>query len=282
MIKIEHIETFGFKGALRGMRNPMNSWGRADTLFDSCGNVKMLGLNDANLMINLRKAGTDHRKYLRMFHVQMDITAPLYWWKDFDTYKVGTVANSCSTMHKIQEKKFVPGDFAHEHLDDCGMNLLQTTIDYLNYYRDVYNDCNKTDKDAWYRMIQMLPSSYMQRRTVDVTYEVLLNLYNARKNHRLYEFREICSKIMEDVAYLEWLFYMRQPNLKIGDKLICNYTNHPIYAYHEIVTLEKISEKHGTYKLEGYDIWTDLSGLSRYAENEIHDFREGISGRDVL
>ena len=202
MIKIENIEVTGWRAALRGMRNPMNSWGRADSTFLPDGRLDKLGPNDLDLMRRLYRAGRDHRKYLRMIHVQMDITAPLYWWKDYDTYKVGTVANSCSTMHKIQESFFTTDMFSCEHLDEQGMNLLQLTCDYLNSQRKTFNDSNKLDKMAWYRMIQMLPSSYEQKRTVDLSYEVVFNILQARSNHRLFEFRELCSDELMKLPYI--------------------------------------------------------------------------------
>ena len=206
MIQISNTETYGWEAAIRGMRNPMNSWDKSDSYFgpeyleDEDTYVKpFVGANDYDLMTRLRNAGTDHRKYMRMITVYCDITAPLYWWKEFDTYKVGTVANSCSTMHKIQAKEFTIDDFSHEHLiDTC---LLEAVINELNIYRDIYNNYDKqTDeykaeyskKDIWWQMIQLLPSSYNQKRTVMMNYEVLANMYKSRKQHKLDEWRELC------------------------------------------------------------------------------------------
>ncbi len=196
MIKIENIETFGWEAAIRGMRNPMNSWEKSDSyMWESSGWFEV-GKNDLDLMTRLCNAGTDHRKFMRMITVYMDITAPLYWWKEFDTYKVGTVANSCSTMHKIADKEFTLEDFSHEHLENSWLSHLKKTIKLLNEARDAYHWCN-TDakKEWWWQMIQLLPSSYNQRRTVMLNYEVLANIYKSRKNHRLDEWRDFCEMI---------------------------------------------------------------------------------------
>lgn len=196
MIKIENIETFGWEAAIRGMRNPMNSWEKSDSyMWESSGWFEV-GKNDLDLMARLCNAGTDHRKFMRMITVYMDITAPLYWWKEFDTYKVGTVANSCSTMHKIADKEFTLEDFSHEHLENSWLSHLKKTIKLLNEARDAYHWCN-TDakKEWWWQMIQLLPSSYNQRRTVMLNYEVLANIYKSRKNHRLDEWRDFCETI---------------------------------------------------------------------------------------
>ena len=241
MIKIEHTEVFGFNAAIRGMRNPMNSWDKSDSIFyyrdcgsclhsleDNCQlyDCTVLGKNDLALMKNLSKAGTDHSKYLRFITVTADITAPLYWWKEFDTYKVGTVANSCSTMHKIHAKEFTLDDFSHEHLftykdnSNQGRNLvyycdeyantatdvLEFTIEALNHFRTLYLETK--DKKFWWQMIQLLPSSYNQKRTVLLNYQVLKNMYHARKSHKLDcwidfcrwceslpYFREICVEV---------------------------------------------------------------------------------------
>ena len=216
MLTIDKTETYGWEAAIRGMRNPMNSWDKSDSehICESCEdpwsgtgyifdtNMVNIGPNDIDLMKRLRNAGTDHRKYLRMITVYCDIIAPLYWWKEFDTYKVGTVANSCSTMHKIQAKEFTIDDFSHEHLiSDC---LLESVINELNIYRDIYNNYDKqTDeykfdfskKDIWWQMIQLLPSSYNQKRTVMLNYEVLTNTYKSRKNHKLDEWHTFCDWI---------------------------------------------------------------------------------------
>lgn len=220
MLKIENIDIIGFETAIRGMRNPMNSWEKSDTFFfcTSQGDIRKIGEgpnleliseigpNDADLMMKLRNAGTDHRKFMRMITVYMDITAPLYWWKEYDTYKVGTVANSCSTMHKIASKEFTFDDFSHEkliasvcmeiqeqHIRISPIQALWTTIECLNSYRDLY--LKTKDKKYWWQMIQLLPSSYNQRRTVMLNYEVLANMYKSRKNHKLDEWRTFCEYI---------------------------------------------------------------------------------------
>ena len=212
MLKIENTETYGWEAAIRGMRNPKNSWDKSDSEWkyyggDCYNGVFVIGKNDLDLMMRLRNAGTDHRKYLRMITVYCDITAPLYWWKEYDTYKVATVANSCSTMHKIHAKEFTIDDFSHEHLySDC---LLEDIINELNVYRDIYNNYDKqTDeykaefskKDIWWQMIQLLPSSYNQKRTVELNYEVLANMYKSRKNHKLDEWHTLCDWI-ESLPY---------------------------------------------------------------------------------
>lgn len=252
MIKIENVEVMGWDAAIRGMRNPMNSWEKSDSNYrpilasrcdtctsylldnwDDCDNCEvhklcnspnyfLVGPNDLDLMTRLSKAGTDHRKFMRMITVYLDITAPLYWWKEFDTYKVGTVANSCSTMHKIADKEFVRDDFSYEHLIDydlyscnevdglvinvashigCGgLQLLDLTINVLNYYRGKYLVAK--DKKYWWQMIQLLPSSYNQRRTVMLNYEVLANIYKSRKGHKLDEWNSFCDWI-ESLPYAE-------------------------------------------------------------------------------
>lgn len=195
MIKIEHTETFGWETAVRGMRNPMNSWARSDSAFmGEPGEQFFLGEDDLGLMKRLGNAGSDHGKFLRMINVTMDITAPLYWWKEFDTYKVGTVANSCSTMHKIHTKEFTLDDFSCEYLWDTTRMQLQATIDILNICREAFNSSSGSPeykKQCWWQMIQLLPSSYNQRRTVQLNYAVLKNIYRARKNHKLDEWRII-------------------------------------------------------------------------------------------
>lgn len=193
MIKIENIETFGWEAATRGMRNPMNSWEKSDSHMWETSGWFEVGKNDLDLMTRLRNAGTDHRKFMRMITVYMDITAPLYWWKEFDTYKVGTVANSCSTMHKIADKEFTPEDFSAEHLRTSYKTSLSFTIENLNIAR--FNYLQSKDKEDWWQMIQLLPSSYNQRRTVMLNYEVLANIYKSRKNHRLDEWRDFCETI---------------------------------------------------------------------------------------
>lgn len=206
MIKIENIEVFGLESAIRGMRNPMNSWKNSDSGFgcggclrcDFCGLIDcdhfhkkfIVGENDLELMQKLIKAGSDHSKFMRQIIVSMDITAPLYWWKEYDTYKVGTVANSCSTMHKIHAKPFEREDFSHDRLTDDALAVLDALIAYLNGERVNFN--NTKDKQCWHNMIQLLPTSYNQRRTVTLSYAVLRNMYHARKNHKLDEWRDFC------------------------------------------------------------------------------------------
>lgn len=216
MIKIENVEVMGWEAAIRGMRNPMNSWDKSDsgtkcpyekeTCCGECQQNFCIGPNDKDLMRRLAKAGTDHRKFMRMITVYMDITAPLYWWKEFDTYKVGTVANSCSTMHKIAEKEFEMSDFSCEHLKPTSIKMMHDIIDILNKYRADYNNPEAeklgVKKDYWWQMIQLLPSSYNQRRTVILNYEVLANIYKSRKNHRLDEWVEFC-KWIESLPYSE-------------------------------------------------------------------------------
>ena len=214
MLKIENTEVLGWEHAIRGMRNPMNSWEKSDSkwysigiptsnkaaLNDKCLSQKYcLGDNDLDLMKRLRNAGTDHRKFMRMITVYLDITAPLYWWKEFDTYKVGTVANSCSTMHKIHAKEFTLEDFSCEKLYDP-LGDLRPTIDRLNVYRERYLETK--DKNDWWQMIQLLPTSYNQKRTVMLNYEVLANIYKSRRNHKLDEWHTFCDWI-EELPYSE-------------------------------------------------------------------------------
>lgn len=210
MIKIENVEVMGWEAAIRGMRNPLNSWEKSDSGWfsseDDMGvdyvqynshsdpsELYFIGSNDLDLMKRLTKAGTDHRKFMRMIAVYADITAPLYWWKEFDTYKVGTVANSCSTMHKIAEKEFEMSDFSCEHLKPTSIKIMHDIIDILNKYRADYNNPEAgklgVKKNYWWQMIQLLPSSYNQKRTVMLNYEVLANIYKSRKNHKLDEWR---------------------------------------------------------------------------------------------
>ena len=216
MIKIENTEVMGWEAAIRGMRNPMNSWEKSDShicTMDAsfCMDCKhkeqyCIGPNDLDLMTRLRKAGTDHRKFMRMITVYVDILAPLYWWKEFDTYKVGTVANSCSTMHKIAAKEFTLEDFSCEHMNHTSLNVLKEIIDLLNKYREDYlnPEAGKigVKKDYWWQMIQLLPSSYNQRRTVMLNYEVLANIYKSRYNHKLDEWHTFCDWI-ESLPYAE-------------------------------------------------------------------------------
>ena len=200
MIKIENVDVYGWEAAIRGARNPMNSWHLMDSCYNN-GEFEM-GEKDYDLLRRLTIAGPEHRKWNRMITVTMDITAPLYWWKEFDTYKVGTVANSCSTMHKIHAKEFELDDFSHEHLEDYPKWLLSQVILEINKNRD---DFNKTkDKDYWWQMIQLLPSSYNQKRTVQLNYEVLNTMYHARKNHKLDEWHTLCDEI-EKLPYSEFI-----------------------------------------------------------------------------
>ena len=221
MIKFENTEVYGWEAAIRGMRNPMNSWAKSDSEFSVCEceqwphdikrSLASIGPNDFDLMMRLRNAGTDHRKFMRMIVVYVDITAPLYWWKEADTYKVGTVANSCSTMHKIAAKEFTLEDFSTEHLigyennvvvhddtfEDYGWwssEVLDITITGLNFYRKKYLETK--DKKYWWQMIQLLPSSYNQRRTVMLNYEVLANIYKSRRNHKLDEW---------SIGFIQWI-----------------------------------------------------------------------------
>lgn len=229
MLKIENTEVVGFEAAIRGMRNPMNSWEKSDSCtkgfvwcnvfcgkpIDGCDKESglYLGPNDHDLMMRLRNAGTDHRKFMRMIIVYLDITAPLYWWKEFDTYKVSTVANSCSTMHKIADKEFTFDDFSHEKLINSAcmeireqnirispIQALATTIECLNSYRDLY--LQTKDKKYWWQMIQLLPTSYNQKRTIMLNYEVLANIYKSRRNHKLDEWHTFCDWI-ERLPYSE-------------------------------------------------------------------------------
>lgn len=231
MLKISNFEVLGWEHAIRGMRNPMNSWAKSDSEVSICEcehwphDVKKsfarLGSNDLDLMKRLRNAGTDHRKFMRMITVYVDILAPLYWWKEFDTYKVGTVANSCSTMHKIHAKEFEPKDFSHEHLIYPSYQHLEKTIDILNVYRwcyvkyaDLKNGVfpvshevgdiieNMSKNEIWWQMIQLLPSSYNQKRTVMLNYEVLANIHKGRRNHKLDEWHTFCDWI-EELPYSE-------------------------------------------------------------------------------
>ena len=232
MLKIENTEVMGWEAAIRGMRNPMNSWEKSDSRFnllDDCGDCthcnlrfdecheQQIGPNDLDLMTRLRNAGTDHRKFMRMITVYLDVTAPLYWWKEFDTYKVGTVANSCSTMHKIADKEFTLDDFSYEHLyaedeidgmyysttaeeEFTSTDVLKVVIESLNNYRKMY--LATKDKKEWWQMIQLLPSSYNQKRTVMLNYEVLANIYKSRRNHKLDEWHTFCDWI-ESLPYSE-------------------------------------------------------------------------------
>ena len=243
MIKLENTEVLGWEHAIRGMRNPMNSWNKMDSGWktdctdehlivdsDTEGYFELgLGPNDRKLMMNLRNAGTDHRKFMRMIVVYADITAPLYWWKEMDTYRVGVEKNSCSTMHKIAAKEFTLEDFSHEHLAECdgewvdiltvdpysfpameSTDIFKTVVEGLNRFRSRYLETK--DKKYWWQMIQLLPSSYNQRRTVMLNYEVLANIYKSRRNHKLDEWRELCAWI-ERLPYSELITGKREEDL---------------------------------------------------------------------
>lgn len=236
MIKIENTEIVGWEAAIRGMRNPLNSWEKSDSKWYSIGiptsnsaaiNDKYLsqkyciGDNDYDLMTRLRNAGADHRKFMRMITVYVDVTAPLYWWKEFDTYKVGTVANSCSTMHKIHAKEFTLEDFSTEHLCKSNIEVLEELVLELEYWRDKFVNYDEyckvvpefremySKKDCWWQLIQLLPSSYNQRRTVMLNYEVLANIYKSRRNHKLDEWHVFC----------EWIENLPYSELIIGEKV---------------------------------------------------------------
>ena len=209
MIKIENVDVFGWQAAIRGMRNPLNSWDKRDSYFGFTG--FQAGEKDLKLMTTLSKAGSDHGKFLRMINVTLDITAPLYWWKEFDTYKVGTVVNACSTMHKIHDKEFGLDDFSHEHLfnddgQEChhekSIKILEYLISILNYNRMRFLATN--DKQFWWQLIQLLPSSYNQKRTIQLNYQVLKSMYFARRNHKLDEWVEFCNWI-ETLPYAKEL-----------------------------------------------------------------------------
>ena len=194
MIKTERTSVMNFENAIRGARNPMNSWERMDSFTDGDGNF-VFGENDLSLAVRRAKAGSDHRKFLRQIIVSVDITAPLYWWKEFDTYKVGTTANSCSTMHKIHSKPFSREDFSCDRLTDEGLKMLDSIIDFLEEERRQFI-ADKDDRSHWHNMIQILPSSYNQMRTVTLNYENLVNIYYARRTHKLAEWHTFCDWIM--------------------------------------------------------------------------------------
>ena len=205
MIKIERTSVMNLENAVRGARNPLNSWARSDSAYDADGNY-ILGPNDLDLATRLARAGSDHRKYLRMVFVSVDITAPLYWWKEFDTYKVGTVANSCSTMHKIHAKAFERDDFSHDRMDAPAIAALDALIAFLESERQKFV-ADKTNKQAWHNLIQLLPTSFNQMRTVTLNYEVLSNIYYARRTHKLAEWHTLC----------DWIL-----SLPYAKELICN------------------------------------------------------------
>ena len=230
MIRFEHTEVSGWEAAIRGMRNPMNSWEKSDSGWcndwaysvdspvkahisvdsDREGDYELaIGSNDQRLMITLRDAGSDHRKFMRMINVTADITAPLYWWKEYDTYKIGTVANSCSTMHKIHSKELTIDDFSHEHLVGEAEKALKFIIGEINFARQALLETN--DKEYWWEMIQLLPSSYNQKRTVQLNYEVLRNIYHSRKNHKLDEWR---------VGFMDWIKALPYSELITGEYVV--------------------------------------------------------------
>ena len=245
MIKIEDVEVIGIRKAIQGMRNAMNSWDKSDSYIDSCIDpighckdcpYKFVGCNDSDyffigkadmdLAKRLIKAGSPDRKFMRMIHVQADVTAPLYWWKEYDTYKVGTVANSCSTMHTIHKKEFTIDDFSHEHLSERSMRFLQNLIEEINRNRSLYvkgfkgvpgdNDCDVKpyDKAYWWQMIQLLPSSFNQMRTIDLDYETLYSIYHQRRNHKLDEWHTFCEWILNLPYMKEFLELDKQTKTK--------------------------------------------------------------------
>lgn len=193
MIKLERTAVMNLENAMRGARNPLNSWARSDSFYDESGNY-VLGPNDLDLAKRLCRAGSDHRKFVRMIFVSVDVTAPIYWWKEYDTYKVATVANSTSTMHKIHAKPFELADFSTDHMNDGGLKAMQCVVDELERQRQHYLETNS--KDDWYTMIQLLPSSYNQMRTCTLNYETLFNIYFARRNHKLQEWHTYCDWIL--------------------------------------------------------------------------------------
>ena len=203
MLKIERDAVMNLDGAIRGARNPMNSWAKSDSFYDENGKF-VLGPVDIDFGHRLAVSGSDHRKFLRQVFVTVDITAPLYWWKEFDTYKVGTVANSTSTMHKIHAKAFERDDFSHDRLDEGGLALLDATVAYLEAERQKFL-ADKEDRQPWHNMIQMLPSSYNQMRTVTMNYENLINIYYARRNHKLAEWHTLCDWILTLPCAKEWI-----------------------------------------------------------------------------
>ena len=218
MIKFENTEVMNFEGAIRGMRNPLNSWDKSDSgsyydYPDSCEPRFIIGENDLALMKKLIKAGSDHRKFMRQILVSVDITAPLYWWKEFDTYKVATVSNSCSTMHKIHDKEFTLEDFSYENLSGPSLSILKIVINDLNCSRKAFigecEDIPKGRKSEWWDMIQLLPSSYNQRRTITLNYETLYNIYGSRRNHKLDEW---------SIGFMDWIKSLPYANELITDR----------------------------------------------------------------
>lgn len=293
MLKIEHTEVLGWEHAIRGMRNPMNSWEKSDSWYTTDDGTPdhpnvHIGLNDLDLMKRLRNAGTDHRKFMRMIAVYVDITAPLYWWKEFDTYKVGTVANSCSTMHKITAKEFALEDFSHEHLIVAGLNSLKRTIDDLNSAREGYLDERikqnpEWRKEVWWQMIQLLPSSYNQRRTVMLNYEVLANIYKSRRNHKLDEWHTFCDWI-EKLPYSELITGPSLKDIPISNEIMEEAKRR---VYEELNTQwDKFYEMHSGYenaeravfriRREDVDVetWDALMKVTQEGKS-FHIFEEG-------
>ena len=201
MIELMRTSVMNFENAMRGARNPLNSWAKSDSSYDENGNY-VLGENDLSLAVRLCKSGSDHRKFVRMIFVSVDINAPLYWWKEYDTYKVGTVANSCSTMHKIHSKPFSLDDMSTDRMDEASKAVMQSVVDRLEALRLEYNETK--DKSLWYSMIQLLPSSYNQMRTCTLNYETLINIYHARRSHKLDEWHVFCEWI-ESLPYAKEL-----------------------------------------------------------------------------
>ena len=195
MIKIEKVDMLGWEAAIRGMRNSFNSWDKSDTVINYAEGKGTVGDEDGKLMRKLSSAGSSHAKFRRMIHVQFDLTAPLYFWKEFDTYKVGTVANSCSTMHTIADREFSREDFSVEHLYSDELLFFDEIIERLNAARQLYLDYDKKNKSDWWQMIQLLPSSYNQKRTIDLNYEVLAAMYQDRRHHKLDEWQDFCDWI---------------------------------------------------------------------------------------
>lgn len=293
MLKLEKTEVIGWEAAIRGMRNPMNSWEKSDSHYESealeCHDLSgdptkvylvdkyVLGSNDWDLIMKLRAAGIDHRKFMRMIEVYVDITAPLYWWKEFDTYKVGTVANSCSTMHKIAAKEFDVNDFSHEHVEELtgdeynmSYGMLLRTVDILNYYRQKYLETK--DKKYWWQMIQLLPTSYNQKRTIMLSYEVLANIYKSRKNHKLDEWHTFCDWI-DGLPYSEMItggaaFLNKKLTIPATDEIIA-------YTLSKLQSSDAASpDKSKTILLEFYEKMKDASsGLKK-------DFIEAKALRD--
>ena len=208
MIKIERVSVMNLENAMRGARNPLNSWAKSDSYYDENGNY-VLGENDLSLAVRLAKAGSDHRKFLRQIIVSMDITAPLYWWKEYDTYKVATVANSTSTMHKIHSKKFERSDFSCDKMSEEALKVLDNIIEYLENVRIKFIETK--EKSYWNDMIQLLPSSYNQMRTCTMNYETLINIYYARRNHKLSEWHDMCDLIMT-LPYAKEIIAVKEEN----------------------------------------------------------------------